>query len=289
MRASRIVIILSVLLSLVACTPSVPEQYIQPDEMEDILVDYHIAKAIVQENTDYSDRDYNQMIYMTAVLQKYGYTMENFDSSMAYYYKRADYFQNIYKRAATRLEGKALVLGASEGEMNMYASLDADGDTADIWKESRQLALLTVPPYNKWSFEMECDSTFKQGDSFLFQFMSDFMFQDGTKDGILYLAITYENDTTIARNIHFSMSGLTQLRFPENNESSIMKIRGFVYLNEDKERTTTLRLLFLNNIQLIRFHKQFIELPHEEIKKDSLQSDSVGERTDTEIVRSGDS
>ena len=123
-------------------------------------------------------------------------------------------------------------------------------------------------------------------DSFLLQFMSDFMFQDGTKDGTFYLSITYENDTTIARNIHFSMSGLTQLRFPENNESGMKKMRGFVYLNEDKERSTTLRLLFLSNIQLIRFHKQFIELPHEEIKNDSLQSDSVGGRTETEVVRS---
>ena len=29
------------LIFVAACTPSVPEQYIQPDDMEDILYDYH--------------------------------------------------------------------------------------------------------------------------------------------------------------------------------------------------------------------------------------------------------
>jgi hypothetical protein len=30
----------------VACKPGTPSQYIQPDEMEDILVEYYMAKAM---------------------------------------------------------------------------------------------------------------------------------------------------------------------------------------------------------------------------------------------------
>jgi len=34
------------LLLLMACTPSVPSDVIQPGDMEDILYDYHVAKAM---------------------------------------------------------------------------------------------------------------------------------------------------------------------------------------------------------------------------------------------------
>ena len=36
-----------IVMALVGCKPGVPNQYIQPDDMEDILYDYHIADGMV--------------------------------------------------------------------------------------------------------------------------------------------------------------------------------------------------------------------------------------------------
>ena len=33
---------------IVACKPSIPRKYIQPDKMEKILYDYHLAQGIAQ-------------------------------------------------------------------------------------------------------------------------------------------------------------------------------------------------------------------------------------------------
>ncbi len=282
MRRVCCLISLGVLL-LVGCKPGTPKQYIQPDEMEDILVDYHLARGLaLQEGTS----EYKQALYVQAVLHKYGITQEELDSSLVYYYKRADRFIDVYKRVAERLEEQALVSGATEGEIGKYAVLNAEGDTANVWPHRSMAALMPTPPYNRWDFEIEADSTYQRGDAFLLQFMSDFTYQQGMKNGLVYVAIDYP-DTTIARNLHFSTSGISQLRFEGYDKADITGMRGFFYLADGDEMSSALRLLFLNNIQLIRFHQQ---QKHEEgLSTDSLSRDSSGGRLTDEAVGSGDS
>jgi hypothetical protein len=225
--------------------------------MEDILVDYHMARAMAnREGGSFEESNYRQALYIESVLQKHGYTKAEFDSSLVYYYTRADRFADIYQRVAERLEEKALLLGATEGEIGKYASLNANGDTADIWAERTALAMMPVPPYNHWDFKIDVDTAFKQGDSFLMQFMSDYMYQDGVREGHLYLAVTYDNDTTISRNVRFISTGYNQLRVPEFDNHRVKRMCGFFYLGDGANRSSTTRLLFLNNIQLIRFHKR---------------------------------
>ena len=43
---------------MVACKPSVPRQYIQPGEMEDILYDYYVSQGMAETTTGESNREY---------------------------------------------------------------------------------------------------------------------------------------------------------------------------------------------------------------------------------------
>jgi hypothetical protein len=269
---------------LVGCKPGTPSQYIQPDDMEDILVDYHLAKAMA-DNYDgpYEERAYQQALYIEAVMRKHGVTKAEFDSSLVYYYRRADRFDEMYKEVADRLEELALTHGATEGEIGKYSSLSSTGDTANIWSERSRLALVPTPPYNRWPFEIAVDSAFYKGDSFLMQFMSDYMFQDGSRSTTLYMAVTYDNDTTISKHIVFTSAGLTQLRIPAFEDRAVKRMRGYFYLGGGSERTTTTRVLFLDNIQLIRFHSE----RHEETQKDSIESDSIGRQLNIDSVGGG--
>lgn len=280
MRRICCIIVLGVWL-LAGCKPGTPKQYIQPDEIEDILVDYHLARGMAMRGPD---PDYTQALYVKAVLDKHGITQEELDSSLVYYYRRADRFIDIYKRVADRLEEKALFLGATEGEIGKYATLNAEGDTANIWAHRPMAALMPTPPYNRWEFEIEADSTFRRGDSFLLQFMSDFTYQQGQKHGVIYVAVDYP-DTTIARSIHFSTSGVSQLRIEGYDKADIRSMRGFFYLGDGGEASSTVRLLFLSNIQLIRFHHQ--QENEEELPADSLSRDSAGERLPADTVGAG--
>lgn len=244
------------LLGLAGCRPSTPSQYIQPDEMENMLVDYHRTRAIaVQEGGSYDEQNYRKALYWKAVCEQYGVTPEHFDSSLVYYYTRADRFADMYKHVLSRLQDEALLMGASEGEIGKYASLDATGDTANIWPYATTHVLLPIPPYQRYEFRIDGDSIYKAGDTFLLQFVSDFVYQNGTKDGLLYLAVDYP-DTIIVRQSRFSYSGLNQVRVPNVTGTTPQSVRGFFYLGGSSDATTTMRMLFVNNIQLIRFHSQ---------------------------------
>ena len=273
------------MLLLAACKPGTPSQYIQPGEMEDILVDYYMARAMAQEDGNANkNREYNTALYIEAVLKKHGLTQAELDSSLVYYYTRADRFADIFERVSERIEEQALALGASEGEIGKYAQLNANGDTANVWADRSTAILTPTPPYNRWEFNIDADSTYRFGDQMMMMFQSDYMYQTGEKGGMLYIAVDY-GDTVVARNLHFSTSGVSQLRVPEDSLRRIKTVKGFFYLNGGFEVSPSTRLLFLNNVQLIRFHTKDENYTPSSLPRDSIDGgkpiDEVGSDRDS--------
>ncbi len=258
--------------------------------MESLLYDYHISRAMAQNDGHYDEQSYRRTLYWRAALQKHQVTEAQFDSSLVYYYGRADRFADMYKHVLSRLQNEAVLLGASEGEIGRYATLNASGDTANIWNMASTHVLLPTPPYNYYAFEMTEDSLFRKGDTFLLQFVSDFVYQSGVKDGMLYLAVEYP-DTVMVKQNRFSFSGLNQVKISSTiSKECPQRIRGYFYLGGSMDMTTTLRLLFLNNIQLIRFHTQDEEpeptsqnslSPADAAQRRTVESDGGGNTTGT--------
>ena len=77
-------------------------------------------KDVVLTAGDPAESDYNQTLYLLAALEKNGVTRADFDSSLVYYYRRAERFSAIYKRVAERLTDEAQEYGASAGELGQF-------------------------------------------------------------------------------------------------------------------------------------------------------------------------
>ena len=55
--------------------------------MEDILCDFHVSQAMAnQQGKSEQERNYLKTLYFASVLEKYGVTRADFDSSLVYYY-----------------------------------------------------------------------------------------------------------------------------------------------------------------------------------------------------------
>ena len=272
---------------MAACKPKTPSQYIQPKEMEDLLVDFHMARAMGQLHGSYDEQTYRKQLCWQAALQKHGVTEAEFDSSLVYYYTHAERLEDIYKQVLSRLQNQALMLGASEGEIGRYADLTENGDTANIWHDGLTMMLMPKAPYHCRQFSVSGDSLFRNGDEFLIQFVSDFVYQSGSKDGFCMVAIDYP-DTVITRQTRFSYSGLNQLNIKPREKSCPQRVRGYFYLGGSNDVSTTLRMLFIKDIQLIRFHQKKDEkaIP---AKTDSITSTDAAKRKTVEPSRSGNS
>ncbi|MBP5278411.1 MAG: DUF4296 domain-containing protein [Prevotella sp.] len=238
---------------LISCKPGVPRHVIQPADMEKLLYDYHVGQAMAQESSD--DREYNQELYKLAVLKKHRVSEAEFDTSLVYYMRHTEQLHAIYKKLSERLNKEALALGASASEVNRY-TLSNTGDTANIWTGEMVASLIPYAPYNKISFVIPADTAFRKGDRFLLGLSSRFLYQDGSRDAVMQLAVRFANDSVYARAIHMSSNTNYTVEVEDRDTLGIKELRGFILLTKDKNASeTTLKLLLLDNIHLVRFHK----------------------------------
>lgn len=283
--------LLLVMMLVVACKPTVPSEYIQPGEMEDILYDYHLALAMSRQKSS-SEVDFNRSLYFQAVLKKYGVTEADFDSSLVYYYSHAYRLKAIYSEVNQRLSDEATSLGVAVGDISRYSQYSTTGDTANIWNQQTDLILIPRPTMNRFDFTVKADSAFRKGDSFMFQFMSEYIWQTGSKDVTVCIVCKYEGDSIVQTVSHVSVAGTAQVRVPANRERKLKEMRGFIYLSDGGDEGNTRKMLFVSQIQLIRFHDKTIENEEatsnepsstEAPAKDSIQrgDDTRGPKPDT--------
>ena len=198
-----------------------------------------------------------------------------FDSSLVYYYTHAERLKEIYANVYERLANDAKKLGASVGDINRYSQYSETGDTANIWRDETAMLLIPHPTKNRFDFVIKADSTFKVGDSFMFQFVAEHIWQSGSKDAIVCIKTTYEKDSVLQSVNHVSMSGISQLRVPSNTTLKIKELRGFIYLPQGEDNNEVRRLMFINQIQLIRFHNKEIQVQHENDSTAIVKTDSL--------------
>jgi len=257
-KAIHIVLVATAAMML-SCKPTVPSEYIQPDDMEDLIYDYHLAQGIASQQD--GNPEYNRRLTFELVLKKHGLTQAQFDSSLVYYYTRADRFQEIYKHVQERLNTEAEKYGAAVSQ-GLITTASLSGDTADVWKGNRALLLFNDRPYHLYQFSQKADTSYHAGDSFMLSMNTTWLMQQGNRQAAVYMAITYANDSTVKQYSTVSSSGITTLRFPYCKDR-VKEIKGFVMcgMRPSTDDTNNLCLLLANNIQLFRFHNKIIDQP----------------------------
>ena len=247
--------LLSMMMLLVwGCDKDTP-RHLSHGKMEAILYDYHVADAVSNTDVNYDDT-LRLNVYKLAVLQKHGVTEADFDSSMVYYTRHADELYEIYERLSKRLADEALILGASASEANRYMTISNTGDTANIWTGDESLVLTQHAGFNVYSFSLKADTTYKPGDQFILSFETKFIYQDGARSGMALLALTYENDSTASVMTRMSIDNQYRVNISDGERRGIKQVSGYFMLqhNPDKESRSTLKLMHVGNIALVRIH-----------------------------------
>ena len=291
MKHSSLIIVLLTIV-MIGCKPTVPKQFIQPGDLEDILYDYHVAQAMAIENRQGGfDNSYNRNAYFQAVLKKHGVTEAEFDSSLVYYYSHAERLRTIYQDVRERLNEDAKALGASVGDLNKYSQYSSTGDTANVWQNETDLLLIPQPTQNRYDIYVKADTSYYKGDTFMFQFMSDFIYQSGSRDAVVCLLAKYEGDSITQTVNHITITGQSQVRIPQNRDGRLKELRGYIYLNNNEREADVRKMLFISQIQLIRFHqKKKDDEPktNEASKADSLRRVADSARVARDTTRRGD-
>ncbi len=252
-RRNHIVKLLIVFLLglLASCKPAVPSEYIQEGKMEDILYDYHIALAMAaQKGADPTKTE----AYKLAALKKHEVTESQFNASLEYYVRHTERLRKIYERISERLGNEAKSMGASESELAQYSSITSKGDTADVWNGLRTMMLSPYAPANKYSFTIKVDTAFHKGDRLMMSFNSQFIVQEGMRDAVVMLAITYRNDSIATQMLRINNDSRQSIMMFNDDSLAIKSVRGYFLMLPDEQPVSTFKMLILTDIRLIRMH-----------------------------------
>ena len=254
-----LVAVMALLFSVSSCKPSLPGGVLSKGKMTDILYDYHLALAMAHMD-DNGDKG-QSLAYREAVLRKHDVTSAEFDSSMVYYMRHTELLEDVYKDLTDRYNNEITAMGGSAKEGGEFANLSATGDTANVWNLATSMVFMPVKPFNSTSFDIKVDSTFYKGDRLMLDFDAQFIYQDGMRNGVAMLAVQFGNDSIAQRTIMIQSTQHYSVELSDADSLGIKSVKGYFMLMNDDNGTgvssqTTLKLMFLEHIKLIRMHPQ---------------------------------
>ena len=266
--AKGLICVILVLFGLFSCKPSVDDEYIQPDEMEDILYEYHLAEEIARLIRSFKAN----------ILNKYGVSQAELDSSLLYYNRHTKVLHDIYKNLVERFTNEAAAQGASVSEINKFGNLASSSDTTDIWNRRKMLVLYPQEASNIYMYNIKADTAFHKGDKIILDFDTRFIYQDGMRNAVASLSLTFNNDSVASRTINITSTSSYHLQIEDTRNLGIKAISGYFLVNDKDKATsssTTLRLMVVYNIRLIRMRQGKMPAVHKNdsirlIKRDSL-------------------
>ena len=240
---------------LAACQVKRPDHVLQDDLMEEVLYDYHIAKAMGEE-VPYNE-NYKRVLYIESVFKKYGITQADFDSSMVWFARNPEVLAKIYEKVNLRLKVER------DGINHLIAMRDhkpkesLPGDSIDVWAWRPVYRLTGMPLDNKVVFVLPSDTNFRDRDTLRWSVRFCFYkgvpneIQDSTHAPFMAMQVSYEkNDSVIGFGRRIIKEGVNTISLHADKLGKIKEIRGFIYYPVQKNG----RSLLADCISLMRYH-----------------------------------
>lgn len=257
---------------LTACQVKRPKDVLPDAKMENVLYDYHIAKAMGEE-VPYNE-SYKRQLYIESVFKKQGITQAIFDSSMVWYARNPETLTKIYEKVNLRLKAER------DGINHLIAMRDnrpkesLPGDSIDVWAWQHIYQLTGMPLNNKITFTLPSDSNFHDRDTL--RWSVRFRFHNGVPDSAyaptMAMQILYENDSIISSMQKVKKTGIETISLSGDSIGKIKEVRGFIYYPLQKVSKS----LLTDRISLMRYHATDTLL---NVKKDSIAEPQIKKDT----------
>lgn len=246
----------ALLAGMASCGKKIPDDIIQPDAMESLLYDYHLASTM-SNSLSYTE-NYKKDAYYKYVFEKHHVTEEEFDSSMVWYTRNSDQLATIYKNLQKRYESEESHMKVQVAKRDNQIDVSMSGDTVDVWQDCTLYWLSASELTNKLVFDLKADTTFKPHDAMELTAYFHFMPKKGRISGKAVMALNFyfDNDSIQGLTRLISNSGRQRLYVRADSAFTIRSISGFVYYMDEKNPETS---VLVDNIRLTRYHNMQVE------------------------------
>lgn len=236
-------------LALVSCQVERPKTVMSDAQMEAVLYDYHIARAMGDE-VPY-DESYKRVLYVESVFKKHGITQADFDTSMVWFARNPEVLSKIYEKVNDRLRAERDHVNSLIAIRDNKPEKSLPGDSIDVWMWQHIYQLTGMPLDNKVAFMLPADSNFYDRDTL--QWNVRFRFGERVDTfhvPVMALQLLYKNDSLVGRVDKIKSSGIHTISLSADTLGPIKEIRGFIYYPLQQ----TGMPLLLDRISLMRYH-----------------------------------
>lgn len=274
-RLYLILFLTGLIFLITSCKPGIPSDILTPEELEEVLYDYHLAQGLAESSSD--SVSYRRYVYVQEVFRKHGITEAEFDSTMVWYSAHANYLNDIYKNLSLRYETELKAMGATEGISDNLNNLSAVGDTANIWTEQSFIVMQPNWLDGKFKFVIEADSNIHRGDAFLWRYNARLVGDRNTgNEAYAALYIHFDNDSVAAVTRRIYNKSRMELRIETDTMLTVRSISGFIYYKR-KENNDKFELMMLDDMMLVRFHRHMSPV----VTTDTVKADTLKVTRDT--------
>ena len=274
-RLYLILFLTGLIFLITSCKPGIPSDILTPEELEEVLYDYHLAQGLAESSSD--SVSYRRYVYVQEVFRKHGITEAEFDSTMVWYSAHANYLNDIYKNLSLRYETELKAMGATERVSDNLNNLSAVGDTANIWTEQSFIVMQPNWLDGKFKFVIEADSNIHRGDAFLWRYNARLVGDRNTgNEAYAALYIHFDNDSVAAVTRRIYNKSRMELRIETDTMLTVRSISGFIYYKR-KENNDKFELMMLDDMMLVRFHRHMSPV----VTTDTVKADTLKVTRDT--------
>lgn len=146
---------------LIGCT-RVPDYVIPPDDMSRIMADMHTAETMVENNYVEYRTDSAKMLVKQSVVGRYGYTLDQLDTSFMWYGANLTVYNDVYDKTVSILEDRL----AAEGATRLQDLLENEGDSVNLWAYPSFMMIRPSSPSMRLPFAFKADEGWDRGDIF---------------------------------------------------------------------------------------------------------------------------
>ena len=258
----------SSLLLLVSCKVERPSDVLPPQKMEDVLYDYHLAQVMGSDLT--GENIYKRGLYVDYVFKKHHITPAQLDSSLVWYARNPKELSAIYDRLEARTEREMEYIKQRQARVSAQGAQPVEGDSADLWYDSRHFILTPTPLDNYRSVSIPYDRNFKYCDTLRWTFNVLFVGQkpDSTRLAVASLIVRYANDSVLARDVVVTENAPVSITLQNADSVNVKNVTAGVYFQSE---TSTDHLVVSSN-HLLRYHKQ---LPKDTVQVAAAATDTT--------------
>lgn len=239
------------LFGIISCQVERPQTVLSDNKMEEVLYDYHIAKAMGEKISQ--QEKYKRILYVENVFRKHNITQADFDTSMAWFSRNPEIIHQIYENVKNKLKIHKDEINELLALQENKSSMTPEGDSVNIWNKQNTYLLTSMPLNNRLNFSIPYDPNFHQRDSLKWYINFHFIkeYPDTTSAPIMAMQIVYRNDSIKALSRKIKENGPQMICLQNDTIGEFKEIQGFVYY---PKQTSPSHSVLLSNISLMRYH-----------------------------------